>query len=323
MEQDMKTLYAFFDFEVCPVTFDFVNFLCMANAERERQNCDWFRVVVLPGSVEGFRMRNSQYSAEHKRYRVRNIVQAGCALHPNCCGFQICISRADALHVERAAEGRVFPVHYQVERPFGFYNWGATNEMFESGYHLPTLQSNRNTLGLVSRWLEKNCGGRDAVVITLRECDYEKPRNSNLAEWRKFADKLDKDRFCPVFVRDQATAMDPLPPLLQGMVTCKEAPWNLEFRMALYELAYASLIVNNGPWLIGLFNPSVNSLSIKILTETLKLTSKKYLEDLGFVVGQNLPFMAENQVLVWKDDSFDNIQAAFDGLNKTLNSVST
>lgn len=318
----MKILYAFYDFQVCPVTFDFLNFLCMANAERERQMCDWFRVIVLPGGVEGFRSHNSQYAAEHKRYRVRNIVQAGCALHPNCCGFQICVSRADALHVEKAAEGRVFPVHYSVEKPYGYYSWGGTNEMANSGCHMPTLKSGRNALDAASRWLEKNCAGRDAVVITLRECDYEKPRNSNLTNWRKFADALDKKRFSPVFVRDQAVAMDPLPAPLQGLLICKEAPWNLEFRMALYELAYASLFVNNGPWLIGIFNPSVNSISIKIITEELVLTSSKYLEDRGFDVGRNLPFMGNNQALVWKDDSFEDIQAAFSELSKTLDLVS-
>lgn len=95
--------------------------------------------------------------------------------------------------------------------------------------------------------------GQMPVTITLREVEdkieFAPHRNSNLTEWIKLAEWLEKRGERVVFVRDTRFAAEPI----TGFETCPPASTGILARTALYQVAKANLFVSNGPAMIAVF----------------------------------------------------------------------
>ncbi|TMI82270.1 MAG: hypothetical protein E6H04_05070 [Bacillati bacterium ANGP1] len=153
--------------------------------------------------------------------------------------------------------------------------------------------------------------GRRVISVTLRDYDFMTARNSNLGAWTAFARRLDPEKFVPVFVLDTARTLDPLPANLEGFEVFREPSWNVGLRMALYELSYLNLGVNNGPLFLAAMNERARLLIFKIITSTVPQTTEEFMRQEGFQIGAQLPFATPFQRLVWEDDTLEVIEREF------------
>ncbi len=155
-----------------------------------------------------------------------------------------------------------------------------------------------------------------AVTITLRESDHWPHRNSDLEAWLKFAEHLRDQGRRVVFVRDTAKAFEPLGDFMTDPLASKD----LQIRMALYEGAEANLFISNGPATLALFSDRPWLQFIRPEDEKSAYrpaTAKGFEATTGVKVGEQYPWSAADQRLVWATDTYENILAAWNGLELT------
>src|SRR3989454_10117011 len=111
------TLYAFYDLQVAPITYDSAWFAIAADRERRRQGLDRVQFVVVPGMLDGVREERAAYDAvvdRHMRlWRVHNIVLPVFSLVPSALGYTLLPSREAAGPLRAAAARRLVPPSLQ------------------------------------------------------------------------------------------------------------------------------------------------------------------------------------------------------------------
>ncbi|MGB0571041.1 MAG: hypothetical protein ACPGQM_03075 [Alphaproteobacteria bacterium] len=299
---DKNVLYAVWDYQLAPSTFDVLNFLCIAEAEREARDLPHFSLIVVPGPEEGFR-DNKIHTMNQKRWRLHNILLPVTALQPNCAGVHFCHSRLAAAKLLRKVPGsQLFPNEYTVEAPIAHYNWRLTFAAIAEGKNLQTLRARSEARRIVRDWISDVVKGRLVVTVTLRETPYEEVRNSRLEEFGNFVSKLDKTKILPVILRDQSKVFEPLPPEFDGTERFDPALWNTELRMALYEYADYNLMINNGPFLMAVFSENVQYGVFRMTTEGVVPTSRKWMQSAGWTLDADFPQAGMLQKLYWQDE---------------------
>jgi len=173
-------------------------------------------------------------------------------------------------------------------------------------------------LRYVERWLASRLRGRRLVTITIRDYEFMPARNSNLQAWASFARRLDITQYLPVFVLDTERTLDPLPAPLAGFEVFREASWNVGLRMALYQVGYVNLGVNNGPSFMCALNSLTRILIFKIVTPGVPQATEEMIAKLGYKIGAQLPFATPYQGMVWEDDTLEVIEREFAEMARRL-----
>jgi len=318
--EEEKVLYAFFDLAVCPVTFDITNFLCLVDTQRVAMGLDAFKVIFVPGHKDGFRDERL-HSNEVQLYRLYNLHVPALQIHPNCIGYSILNDREDGEAILKLAGDRVCPAGYTLEYPTAFYNWRTTWKHVRDGDYIQTLQARSEARALAQTWLDETAPGKRVVTITFRESWYQTDRNNNVEEWAKFIQTLDRERYEPVLLRDHEVSFHDLPDALKNVRTCNIGTWSLNFRVALYECAYVNMFVNNGPWMLAVFDHGINKIAVKIVTETVDVTSSEWRQRQGDILGEKYSFLGPHQEMVWKDDDADVLIEAFRNYAETVDPI--
>ena len=308
-KKQSDVLYAFYDLASSAVTFNIVEFLVLAELERKKAGCDSLQVVIVPGPNEGFRMKNVPLDIEDKRWRLRNILVPCCWLVPSCKQVTVCTSREEAMAFQASLVKHSFPKQYSVRTPWKI----SLSQLIETSKRdaIPTIQATPSALRFVHNWIQAHAGERKVITITLRECSYERDRNSDLKAWGTFARGLDPAIYYPVVIRDIETTLNPLPPELNGLTVFSEVVWNIELRAALYELSYLNMFVNNGPAVLCILNKRTRYLIFKVITPSGGATTKEVFRRIGLEPGSQWRWATPFQRLVWEDDRLEVIQEAF------------
>ena len=314
-EHAARTLFAFYDLQVSPITFDFLWFLVGADLERRRRDLDAVHVVIVPGRAGGLRREREDYENvvdnEARAQRISNILLPACPLLPTCAGVTHAASRRHAGFIRAALATHLYPAGYELVLPV----FAGSRECLQNAGpdmpQIPSLRATADSLRVVDRWAAHNAGSRRIVTITLRNYAYMPARNSNMPAWIAFARALDAARFIPVFVPDLEQTLNGQMQELQGHPVLGEAAWNFGLRMALYERAYVSMGVNTGPMGLCWLNGRTNYATLKMAPANVPQTSPAFYRELGFEPGRLLPFATSTQELVWEDDTLVAIQRAF------------
>ncbi len=312
------TLYAFFDLQVAPVTYDASWFAAAADLTRRRLGLSRVHFVVVPGNKDGVREERAAYEAvvdvASRLWRLHSVVVPIFTLVPACAGYTVLPSRSVASLLRVAAGGRVYPEHYEPALPVGHH----PSELHAAGRRgeasIGVLRSPVQGLRFVERWLSPRLRGRKPITITVRDYAFMTERNSNLAAWVAFARRLDPTTYLPVFVLDTERTLDLPPAAIEAFEVFREASWSVPLRMALYERSYLNLGVNNGPLFMAALNDRARLLIFKIITPSVPQTTEAFMQGLGFEVGGQLPFATEFQRLVWEDDTAPIIKREFDAM---------
>ena len=311
--RQLDVLYAFYDLQVSPATFDIVVFLVLAELARREEGLRYLHVVIVPGTNEGFRPDAfTPYDTASKSWRLRNVLVPCCWLIPSCMNVTVCVSRREAKSLRASLAKWVFPEGYAVGSPKPYYSWiHVADAVQNKGAQIPSIEPSPTAQGYVRDWIRCRCGGRKVVTITLRECAYEQERNSNLKDWAAFACSLDKTVYCPVIIRDIDAVFEPVSSEMEGMLLFPEAVWNIELRAALCQLSYLNLSVASGPFVLSMMNQNARGLLFKILVPSCGATSEKHLRAIGMEPGSQPLGLTSLQRWVWEDDRLEAIQAAF------------
>ena len=136
------------------------------------------------------------------------------------------------------------------------------------------------------------------VTITLRQSFRNKHRNSNMEAWTQFQ----------AYLEGKGVDVAVLP-------ECEDAPINVEHRMALYAHADMNLGVAQGPMALCIFSDApyitLNQNPPDPNGEA-QYDINKLLVKTGFPPGSQYAFRTDRQILVWEQDSFENIVAAYE-----------
>jgi len=317
-----KVLYAFYDFAISPVTFDLVQFLVLAESERKRINCDLLHIVFVPGPNDGFspvdisnyrKLGQNDCDVDLMRWRLRNIMLPLCCLIPSCQGITVCTSLEEARILQQKLAKYVFPRGYNVQFPKEGYSLFELSKAESQGdlssyYIQATSQARR----FVKEWIDQgDIGNRKVIAITLRWCPYQKERNSNMKAWNKFIQSLDSTIYYPVILRDTWTAFKPLPLEFENFCIFEEACWNMELRIALYELCYLNLSVNCGPIVLCIFDSRTRYLLFRRINLS-EINMARFFRSEGLEVDSQYKHATSFQRVIWKDDTCSIIQEEFE-----------
>ncbi len=319
-------LYAFYDLQVSPITYDAAWFAALADRARRRQHLQRVHFVIVPGTIDGLREERAAYEAavdrEMRRWRLYNIVLGIFSCVPAGAGYSLLPLRDVASALRAAAGTAVYPASYEPAFPVGHH----PSELFDAArageQRLAILEAPVQAQRFIERWLASRLGQRRLVTITLRDYAFMPERNSNIEAWASFARRLDPGRYLPVFVLDTERTLDPTPARIADHQVLREASWSVPLRLALYERAFLNLGVNNGPFLMAMLALRPRMLAFKMITPTVPQTTDEFMRRLGFEIGGQLPFAGPFQRLVWENDTLDVIVSEFTAMVAHIDTAS-
>ena len=309
------SLYAFFDLQVAPITYDVGWFAAGAERMRRQKRLARIHFVIVPGNTNGFREERAAYESvidtSARLWRLYNVVLPILTLVPAYSGLTL-LPHRDAVRSLRATAGNhVYPSDYEPSLPVAH----LPIELLQSPPHqdeeIGILRSPLQAMRYIERWMAPRLSGRKLVTITLRNYAFMPARNSNTEAWIAFARRLDSTKYLPLFVFDTERTLDPLPDIFSGFEVLREASWNVWLRMALYESSHVNLGVNSGPLFTCALNARTRLLIFKIITPSVPQTTEELMSKLGFEIGEQLPFATPFQRLIWEDDTVETIEREF------------
>ena len=186
-----NVLFAFYDLQVAPVTFDFLWFLAASELHRRHSGLDSIHVVIVPGAYDGVQRERDDYEIVVDRLarqaRIHNVLIPACRLLPSCTGVTVAGSRAEAAFLRSIVARHILPTDYEPVLPV-FPGPRACLEAARNGDpDVACLRAPEEELRQVRMWARARAGERRLVTITLRHYAYMPARNSNLPAWVAFA----------------------------------------------------------------------------------------------------------------------------------------
>ena len=306
-----QTLFAFYDLEVSPISFDFSVFLILSEMHRRRSNADKLRIVIVPGAQDGFRADDAAYSTSNKQWRLYNIVLPLTTLLDQDIAVDLCTDRDSAYELFTHAGGCVFPAGYTIDKPVADFFLSSLIAASARDEVIPSFHAGSQASAYMAGWLESRTEGRKPISITLRESGYNETRNSNFDAWLEFARFLDKSIYCPIIVRDTERIFDGLPDAFDEFFSCPIASVNVQLRMALYEQSWLNLTVNNGTSELCRLSDSARYLYFKVVSEGAESASNLIIASQGIEMGGQLPHATQFQRMIWEPDDVEVIQREF------------
>jgi hypothetical protein len=151
--------------------------------------------------------------------------------------------------------------------------------------------------------------GRTPVTITLRETTNYPHRNSNIDAWCKFADWLERKGEWVLFLRDTDKLNEPIPGF-----DVFSGTRDAFLRSALYEQSKCNCFVSNGPlgWALFGTKPFLAFHTIEDDERSECNTPIWWRRYQGIEKGEQWPWCLPHQRLIYADDNFDNMKAAWE-----------
>ncbi len=290
-------LTAFYDLRCCPVSYDFVVFLALAEKARQARGLHRLKIVIVPGPDEGFNSEIGSYlDNDHKRQMLWGIVLGLCRLVPSVGTIVLANSRDEAASHE---QGETFPDRYSVDFPFLYY--GITLLIQHQKRHdVSCFYAPEWSRKHVKQWMRP-----ETITITLRETHYAEGRNSDCDEWVQAARILWDHGYNILFLRDAALAHGES---FHGWPVCHVGSLDVSQRLAVYETATVSLFAANGPFTLALLAPNVRGIVFGLLMEDdIHAMSSQNWYSREFPPGSQFQFVAPRFKCVWERDTSEVI----------------
>ncbi len=279
----VNMLTCYYDLAVSPPTYETVSFTMRSDQERVRLGEDSLQVIILPGSVGGFRQdRLWPFSIEERRAVLRDIVIPICHLLPSCVSVTTVDNRPP-----------------RIEPSFGyskaFYGLNVFVSSYKSGFRPLRCQ--------LTNYLFRN----KLVTITLREAEHWPHRNSNVDEWLEAAFVIQQLGYNVIIIRDFCKADKKF----SEFTTYPAASRDISVRAQLYASAVANLGISNGPMWLALAMDAPVLMLRPVMQKTFSVFGSSHFARAGITVGGQLPGAPSHQVLVWEEDTSKTIVDSF------------
>ncbi len=312
----IDTLYAFYDRSLSPDGFDIILFLCLAELKRNELGCHSIHVVIVPKPDNLFVKRGERFTYGRENDQTvrddsstswfeRNVLVQCCWMLPSCKGVTLAVDRSEAGDIYENIADQYFPDNYSVSNPVEGYSWAKVVAEVQKNQFYPPLRSTPKALDYISRWIAAYVPDKKIVSITLRESNSQKDRNSNIEEWLQFAQQIKNEGYEPVIIRDTATSFNQVPKEMQSFLIFQAASWNMELRMACYELSYINMFTAGGPSFLAQYNKNVKLIRFLILRNTVFECSKEHYEADGIIAGTQFPGAMPYQITIWEEEKHE------------------
>jgi hypothetical protein len=239
----MKTLTAFYDLAVGPVSYDFVVFMVKAEMVRRRHKLDKLHIIIMPDEkgVGGmFRDKTALYDLHEMHWRLQNIcLPAAQLLRASVC---LAPSREWALdvgahiHDYHQPLNLVWPADWDKQTLKRRHHLVGDIIEWSVKEPVPVLQASEHARRAVRLFYNSLSKGRPVVTMTRRHT-YNPLRNSDSEQWEKAKAYIEECGYTVVDIEDTADA-------LKG--GSGYAALNIDLRMACYQEAVLNLQANNG-----------------------------------------------------------------------------
>ena len=189
-------------------------------------------------------------------------------------------------------------------------DWAYMGDPILDFDELPTLAAKPQALLYVDEWLTiHNIDRKKIITITLRERTVNPVWNTKLDEWAKVVNYLSDNNYFVVILRDAEMVFQPLSKKFCKATAFGEPVFNMELRMALYELSYINLFPSGGTSVLCKVNKKARSITFPPSSSMLKF----WYDRSGLNEQSNkFPLTSEYHRLVQKEDLYDNIIPAFE-----------
>ena len=292
----MKTLTAYYDLEIGPVSFDFVVFLIKAELYRQQQGLDKLHVVIVPfpNGIGGmFRDKRKFYDEHESHWRLWNICIPACSL----VDASVTVA-TDWEQAARIEDGAVWPANWNCQtlrnRP---HLVGSLIKDSNSDVVIPQLCASTHA----RRKVVERYKNRPFVTMTQRRT-YLGDRNTDAEEWRKAREHIKGKGFAVETIYDVNSAL--------GMGT-GFAEFSLDLRMALYQESALNLQANNGAASLCWFSATPYRMFDAGVGDT-REEWRGLFEDQGLPWGTTWPWAKPQQKIVYERSTADVIIREFE-----------
>ena len=301
-------LWAFYDFAVSRISFDFFSFLALAEFERKNQDKEFLHLVLVPAEGDGFHP-NILYDLKQKQWRLRNLIIPSLALIPAQTQLTVCGSRDEAREIFINSDKPIFPESYTPDVPVGKWHASWSTLYAALNRNIMVLKSSPQAKRYIENWVETLKIGKGVVSITLRNASFNEHKNTDNEIWADVANGLKDIGYLPILIPDTENALLDPDEHFKNLRFMPEASVNLELRMALYEHVFMNLFVSNGPAALCYYNKFTRY--IQFVSGEFLFDKLKTEDDFGTPFGVSLPWSNHFQKLVWQEHSVENILSEF------------
>ena len=310
-----KLMTAVYDFAVSRIAFDFFGFLVVAELARQNLQLDGIHLVVVPADGDGFHP-NVQYELTQKQWRLKEIVIDGCWLLPSCRQLTVCHDRNEARRILLDPELTIYPEHYSIERPVARWETGYSMIEGHKGNDPRVLRASDQARRYVEAWKRSVAPDHQVVSLTLREALHNPQRNNELRDWLQFGHWLSDNGYYPVIVRDTETALLSDQIDFGSLTEFTTAAFNIDLRLALYELCFLNVNVANGPTQLCGLDPVTRILTF-VTGDWLEIEPTPLLGD-GVARGEPPSYSSKFQRWAWCLPDFENLKREFRKITEDL-----
>ena len=314
-----KLLVGMFDLEIESISFNFVEFLIGLELKSKHLNLGGFVINIVPrrdGSSKFEYGYDSIIDNSKKEWRIENLIIPLARLHPYCKGIQILPSR-DSASIYLDCK-HIFPKGYSLANPIQMDRADFYKEANDPK-KITGLRATKASLEYIDKYISEKNITKNIVTITLRLYEYDKIRNSNLLEWKKFIGYLKKRGFHPIVIPDTEKAWGKeFADFKEEIFT--DICWNMQLRLALSERAYMNLGVQNGPLTMMFFAPNCNVLQMNSPCDSKELVkkTKNYERVHHCKEGVQFGYLHKHQRMSFKPDNCEIIKAEFEAHERRI-----
>ncbi len=307
VQHDTATLYFYYDLSVNALNYEYLISLCHADAERKRLGLDRLHTIIVPPAIGAIfdlsrnpTRRKETTLEDGSHWFLHNVVMPLNAMVPSCEAVTLCATRAETRKIADSISLCRFPSDYDLDDPHELDSIRRINDpsRYDGNSYGQPLRSSETALAFVKQWLRNHkIEPEKAVCISLRSNGVQEGRNSDINTWKQVAEGICERGYTPVFIKD--TYSDFEPDDIKGHHIFHAASWNIQLRMAMYELAYLNMTVNTGTMMLCVLNPAVRYLAFIYVSEDDYVGSKEFHETSGTPIGSQYPAAGPLQLWVW------------------------
>lgn len=225
----MTLLFAYYDFRVAALTFDFAWFLAIASCESRKRKMGLSVTLLNPFYRQKVEVEKG-YSEGYQSWRFHNIAVRLCYLCPDV--FEVTSNRSEHLRFS----GPVFPANYdpnKVNLATDITQMPCTHNQLEMAISGVENKVFFKSSAYADEWFAKKFSGSKVVVMNFRQTQYNADRNTPVDLWAEVYRAVRAQGYRVVVIPDQDSylAGEPLNPEWEVV---PEACMDLDLRLALY-----------------------------------------------------------------------------------------